>query len=125
MIKKQFLRFIVVGLLSTAVSYGVFLIALHYFYLHYLAASALGFFSGVIVGFFCNKSWTFEASQHKHQEIIIQYFLVYLVSLFISMVCLKILVDFWRLSPELANFLVIGVTTCTNFIGVKFLVFKK
>lgn len=123
--KQQFLRFIVVGLLSTAVSYGVFFVVLHYFYLHYIASSALGFFSGVIVGFFCNKSWTFEASEQGHRDIIVKYFLVYLASLVIGMICLKILVDYFHLSPELANFLIIGVTTCTNFVGVKFLVFKK
>ena len=123
--KRQFLRFIVVGLISTAVSYGVFFIALHFFSLYYLVSSALGFFSGVVVGFFCNKSWTFEASDKSHKDIIAKYFLVYLISLFIGMGCLKILVDFFHLSPELANFLIIGVTTCTNFIGVKFLVFKK
>jgi putative flippase GtrA len=34
-------------------------------------------------------------------------------------------VEWLGLSPELANFLAIGITTCTNFIGTKFFVFKK
>jgi len=123
--KKQFSRFIVIGLISTLVNYLIFFGALHYLSLQYLVASAIGFIGGVIVGFFCNKSWTFESRDTKSRDIVVKYSAVYLASLVIGMICLKIMVDFLYFSPELANFLVIGVTTCTNFVGVKTFVFKK
>jgi len=125
MIKKQFSKFILVGLLSTAVNYLIFFIALHYFFINYLISSGIGFIAGVFAGFFLNKNWTFDSRPVQTKRIIISYFLVYIFSLALSLVFLKIAVGIFHISPEIANLLAICLTTCTNFIGTKFYVFKK
>ena len=125
MLRKQFLRFITVGLLSTAVSYSAFYIALRYFSINYLIAACIGFVVGVFVGFSFNKNWTFGSTEDRSKKMIVRYFSVYIASLLISLVFLRITVEWLGILPELANFLAIGITTCTNFIGTKFFVFKK
>jgi putative flippase GtrA len=125
MIKKQFSKFILVGLLSTTVNYLIFFIALHYFFINYLISSGIGFIAGVFAGFFLNKNWTFDSRFVQTKRIIISYFLVYIFSLALSLVFLKITVGIFHASPEIANLLAICLTTCTNFIGTKFYVFKK
>jgi len=125
MIKKQFSKFILVGLLSTVVNYLIFFIALHYFFINYLISSGIGFVAGVFAGFFLNKNWTFDSRLVQTKRIIISYFLVYVFSLALSLVFLKIAVGILQITPEIANLLAICLTTCTNFIGTKFYVFKK
>lgn len=124
MIKQQFLKFIVIGVLSTIVNYSVFYILYEFLTLHYIAASALGFISGVIFGYELNKNWTF-AVQKESSRYFYTYFLVYLFSLVLGLMFLEFLVSGLGIIPELANFLTIGLTTCTNFVGIKFWVFKK
>ena len=81
--------------------------------------------AGVFVGFFLNKNWTFTANEVKAEKIVIHYFAVYIVSLGINLLFLRITVGSFEMVPELAYFLAICITTCTNFIGTKFFVFKK
>lgn len=125
MLKKQFLRFITVGLLATTLSYLAFFIALRVFAINYLIAACIGFIFGVCLGFFLNKNWTFDAKENKSKKTVLSYFAVYIFSLIVSLFFLKVMVEVVGLSPELGNFLGIGVSTCTNFIGTKFFVFKK
>ena len=88
-------------------------------------SSGIGFVAGVFAGFFLNKNWTFDSRLVQTKRIIISYFLVYIFSLALSLVFLKIAVGIFHISPEIANLLAICLTTCTNFIGTKFYVFKK
>lgn len=122
---EQFLRFITVGLITTTISYGVFLAALKLFFINYLISSCISFLSGVFLGYFFNKRWTFDSKKSESKKVILNYFLVYFLSLFISLIFLKISVDFFKIIPELAYIISIGITTCTNFIGIKFFVFRK
>ena len=125
MIKKQFIRFISVGLLSTIISYSIFFVALRTFSLHYLLAAVAGFLVGVGVGFSLNKNWTFSSKEARSHEFILHYFSVYTLSMIISLIFLRITVGGLGIPAEIANILAIGITTCTNFIGTKFFVFKK
>jgi putative flippase GtrA len=121
---KQFTRFIVTGIISTIISYSVFLICLRSFHLHYIICNIIAFMFGISFGYNCNKRWTFGGWHHK-QHHFAEYLAVYLTSLMISIAFLKITVDGFGIIPEIAFILSIGITTCTNFLGTKFLVFKK
>ncbi len=78
----------------------------------------------MVFGYYFNRAWTFESDSSVRIESI-KYVLVYLCSLGISLVVLRILVENVKMDPRLANVIVIGITTVTNFVGTKFLVFKK
>lgn len=122
MIKKQFLRFILIGGFSTLVNYAIFYTLYQVFHLHYLTASSLGFLTGVLAGYTFNKNWTFESkTPPKHTWV--KYLGLYLVSLMLGLGFLKGLVML-GIPPLIANVLMIGLTTCTNFIGTKVWVFK-
>ena len=124
----EFLRFITVGLLSTAVNYGVFggLYELLGFY--YLVASSIGFVLGVSVGYPLNKYWTFGTKKKKAIEKNndldwFKYLAVYICSLAIGQVFLYMAVEALEIAVLLANLVMICITTMTNFIGVKLWVF--
>ncbi len=122
--KQQFLRFIFIGVLSTIVNYAIFYLLYKFCSIGYILASALGFIVGVLAGYSLNKSWTFNIKKTE-TKYFYKYFLVYCLSLILSVIILKVLVSRFYFTPEVANIITIGVTTCTNFLGVKLLVFKK
>lgn len=120
----EFARFSVVGAASTIVNYGVFLVLLSIFRLDYILSAAIGYLSGVVVGFTLNKRFTF-GSQGKVSSEALRYLAVYIISLFLGLSLLKFLVGSADVSAPMANVLVIGVTTLTNFLGSKFFAFRK
>ena len=123
--KNQFLKFIIVGLFSTIINYGLFYLLLKMANINYLISSSCGFIAGVFGGFYLNKNWTYNDKNNKSNSLLWKYFSLYLTSLLISLIFLKITVDYSGLNAEIANLLAIIITTCVNFIGTKFMVFKK
>lgn len=123
MIHIQFIKFCIIGAAATIVSYLIFYVTLNFFGINYLVASSLGFCSGVLFGYSFNCKWTF--SHNKNQYNALKYWSVYLISLLLSLIFLKIVVDYLGIQPEFANIVSIGLTTITNFVGTKFFVFKN
>lgn len=122
-LKRQFAKFIVVGVFSTIINYGFFYFLYEFLGIYYLTSAASGFIAGVLAGYGFNKKWTFGIKETKEQYVY-KYYMTYMVSLILSMFVLKFLVSQMSLTPEVANLLTIGFTTVTNFIGIKAWVFK-
>ena len=123
-ISIQFYKFIVVGGWSTIINYGIFYILLEFLNVNYLISSATGFICGVFAGYGFNRKWTFKVEKKKQYTEIIKYYTVYTVSLILSLLFLKIIVDVVGVDSRIANILTIVLTTCANFIGIKIVVFK-
>ena len=122
-IKVEFTSFIMVGIFSTIVNYSTFASLYSFLNVAYLPSSGIGYVAGVLVGFTFNKRITFK-SKDRYEPELAKYFLVYLFSLFLGLSILKTLVANFGLNPLIANVLVIGVTTCTNFTGCKSFAFR-
>lgn len=121
---NTFSRFIIIGGVATAINYAVFYTLYALQLLHYAPASATGYCSGLIVGYFFNKAWTFEIKHHSLGGVT-KYLTTYIISLLLGLGCLTLLVDIIGIPAWLANILVIGLTTVTNFCGLKFWAFKE
>jgi len=124
LIKNEFLKFIIIGSLSTLLNYAIFYTIYNFFNLNYALSSGFGFIVGVFMGYRLNKTWTFEIKVTE-ENYVYKYYFVYTASLFLSLIFLDFLVSKLSIIPEIANILTIGLTTCTNFIGTKFWAFKK
>ncbi|PIN85359.1 MAG: hypothetical protein COV47_02535, partial [Candidatus Diapherotrites archaeon CG11_big_fil_rev_8_21_14_0_20_37_9] len=122
--KTEFVKFVVVGVGATIVNYAVFLLLLYGAGIDYIVASAAGYLVGVLVGFTFNKKFTFSSGERALPELA-KYFSIYLISLFLGLSVLGFLVKHLGIAAAIANILVIGITTCTNFLGSKFFTFKK
>jgi len=124
MIKAQVSKFIVIGIIATILNYSVFYVLFTLFNLNYLVSASIGFFSGVILGYSLNKTWTFNVTE-SHNSYIVKYLTVYSFSLVTGMWLLHFLVEVMHGIPELSNIAIIFYTSCVNFIGSKIWVFKK
>jgi len=121
---KQVTRYLVVGGLATSLNYVIFFVLYKYSGVNYLISSATGFVLSVLAGYVFNKKWTFGENNSSTKQVV-KYFLVYLISLFLSVFLLNLTVEVAEMKPEYGNIISIAFTTCTNFIGLKYLVFKR
>ena len=56
----QFVKFGIVGISNTLITFAVYTVLFKVFGVWYLAASAIGFVVGAINGFLLNRAWTFQ-----------------------------------------------------------------
>lgn len=125
--KYQLSRFILVGSLSTVVNYAVFFGTAYLLQVYYIAASMIGYVSGLGVGYALNRNWTFsahKATTKQYHEMGL-YIGVNVTSLVLSLLLLHVLVDWVGLPAWFSNIMAIGLSTTTNFIGLKFVVFRS
>ena len=122
--RQQFLKFVTIGVVTTIVNYTIFYILYSFLSVYYVISSAVGFMTGVLMSYRLNKRWTFNI-QTKSFVYVYKYYFVYACSLILSLFFLDYLVRILEIIPEIANILTIGLSTCTNFAGTKFWVFKK
>ena len=123
--KYTFTKFCLVGGLSTIVNYAVFYVLFQFLGINYLISSALGYISGVFIGFNLNKKYTFQSKSKEYIVEIIKYFMVYTVSLFLGLAVLKGQVTILGINILIANVFTIGFTTMTNYIGSRYIVFHE
>ena len=122
---RELILFLLVGGLSTIINYFIFLFFFKLAGVWYLFSSWIGYFSGVLFGYLLNSIYTFSAGNQISGKNLASYIGVYLISLLIGSILLYALVEFGKISPQISNLLVICQTTATNFLGCKFLVFKR
>ena len=123
MIIRQFLRFCLVGLLNTAINYGVFLALLSYHIMPVLVAGAIGFSSGALSGFFLNRAWTFAGTSTGTVSGMKGYMLVQVIS-FAAHTSVQKVALMLGSAPEFSQLFGIVVSTFVNFTLLKWLVFK-
>lgn len=117
-------RFLIVGVFSTVVNYGVFY-ALLVLGVNYIVAATIGFLVGVAAGYSLNKRWTFGFAEASSFRLVASYWAVYTLSLLCGLLLVRTLVESFGVDPRLANLAAIVMTTCTNFLGTRFLVFRR
>jgi putative flippase GtrA len=121
---KQLIRFVLIGLESSVLTYLIFIIFMHFLHVNYTVSFMLGFIAGIFFGFTFNKIWTFESKRNFEKEIWI-YFIVYFISLGVGTLMIRFLVESFNINPLVANLPTIGVTTVINFLGTKVLAFRN
>ena len=124
LLSKQIFRFFFVAVLATILNYSIFFCLYEFFNIDYRIASGIGFISGVFLGYFLNSKYTFKITERSKKRIV-KYYSVYIVSLCISLVCLDIFVEEWKIDARIANLMAICITFCTNYAGTRFWVFRK
>lgn len=138
---KQFSKFVVVGFLNTALDFGILNLLMWWTAIYsgrwIILLNIISFSVAVINSYFWNKFWTFRAKEADEAGEVAQEFsqfaAVTLVGLAINTGVIFVVTThippFFNLSSEIwANFAkaaATGFSLIWNFIGYKFIVFKK
>ena len=132
MLKRELAIFLVVGLLTVAIDFGIYRILIYSNLLSsngFNIAKGVGFIGGTIFAYFANRFWTFN-QQTTGKGSVARFVLVYLLSLTAN-IAVNYLSISWLtplvLMPEyillLAFLFATGISATLNFIGMKFFVF--
>lgn len=117
-------KFLIVGGASTLVNYCIYVFLFSILGYPYSVAFVAGFLSGVAFGYCFNKRWAFGKQEASNFRSVFGYFLIYAISLVSGILFLEFLVMGLHINPLIANFFTIALTTCANFIGLRYLVFR-
>ena len=121
----QFIKFSLVGLLNTAIHYGIFYVTFTYMGVHHLLASTLGFSVAVTNSYLINKHWTFKTRGSKVHHEFAKFIIVNLITLSINLGSMAVLVEQFGMDPRIAQLASIGLTLSINFLGNKFWTFRQ
>ena len=122
-ISKQFLRFTLVGIQSTLINY-FFYILIYDFTENLLIASFLGYFSGLFNSFIFGKKWVFKNSAIKNNFIFIKFLMVYFFGGYLFSAITNYL-SIKGIDHRIAWLIGISICTVNNFLGSKYIVFRK
>ena len=120
----QFIKFNLVGIMNTAVDFGVFMILNHYLGLVYTVSQVISYSCGMVNSYFFNKFWTFQKKEGFTAIEVIKFILVNLCSLGVSLLVLYILQSKWNWQVLPSKVLATGFSVGVNLLGNKFWVFE-
>jgi putative flippase GtrA len=120
---EQLLKYAVVGLFSSLMTYGIFLTLYRLGGVHHLTASGIGYGTGVLASFLVNKEWTFRA-KGSGETMCVRFALMHGVSMGFNVGSLQFLSTSIGLAPELGQVVALGCSGPLDFFGNKFWTFK-
>lgn len=120
----SFFRFLIVGVLASAVNLLCFYILFYRFYIFEIASYSVSYILGVVLGFFLNKKWSFRYESSSKKSLFIRYLLLYTFNMFLGMGCFELILTFFSIEEILIQCIVIIITAISNYFGLKILVFK-
>lgn len=121
-IKRQFLRFAMVGVVGTAAHYSILLIAVELLRLSPVIGAGAGFFTGLIASYVLNRAWTFD-KRPEFRRGLATYAVVCIIGFGIN-------VSIVALAVTLGVHYMIGQVVATpiamlwNFLGSRMIVFR-
>lgn len=113
-VNQEFIKFIVVGGINSAVYYLCYLFGLHGFELHYLVAHVIAVVISVVGSFFLNSYYTYKVKPTWKKFFLFP--LTQVVNMTVTAVLLIGLVDFLQLNRSLAPVAAVVVTIPITFI---------
>jgi len=123
-VSSTVIKFLLVGVINTAVFYLSFILFLR-LEINYLVASSMGYSIAVIISYLLNKIWAFESKEATTLLLFVQFVVVNLISLAANLTVLYILVDIIQLNVYISQLFAISISTVVNFIGYKWVFLVK
>ena len=122
----QFVKFGIVGLSNTLISYVVYLMGVR-FGMHYLLASVLGFVISVLNSFYWNNKYVFQQGDEERNLwlTLVKTFMAYAsTGLVLANILLYIWVDVLNISEYLGPVINLVITVPLNFVINKLWAFR-
>lgn len=122
---KRMTKFAVTGIGNTVVDYVIYSLLAVLLGVNVYLAQFCGYAAGMLNSYLINRSWTFQTKHRFFSLQLVKFVIVNLITLAVSMLMLKILIDFVGFSLLLAKLPTIGVTIVLNFVLSRLWVFRQ
>ncbi len=121
-ILRQFVRFNIVGVLNTLLTYGIYS-GLVYLGVHHLAAVVIEYAFGIVFSYLLNKRFTF-AVRGGGSGMFGRMLLAYIPTLLLNALLLWLLVDRLHWNKYVGQAVALGFVSVLSFIAQKVFVFR-
>ncbi|CAB1262498.1 GtrA family protein [Clostridiaceae bacterium BL-3] len=123
---KLLSRFSTTGVLNTIIDFLVFTLCQSVVGLYYTVSQIIGYSCGVINSFVFNKKWTFQYDNPDKNIVreVIQFVLVNVLSLFVTVVLMKFLIDSFNFNVYVSKVVITLAAQVVNFVSYKLWVFN-
>ena len=122
---RQFIKFGLVGVSSTAIDWGVFYSLNHFFSVYYLIAKAISFVVSVINSYYWNRRWTFRSQNQRKMHEFGKFLVVSSVGLGLNTYIMYLAVSIFGLRYIYGLILATTIVVFWNFLANKFWTFKE
>lgn len=122
----QFFRYIIVGGLSFLVDYGLLYLFTETVGMYYLASATLSFMAGLVFNYLISTRWIFNNSKYanKMTEFTI-YGVIGGVGLVFNNLLLFTFTEIFHVHYMVSKLIVAAIVMIWNFVGRRFILFKK
>lgn len=121
---REIVRYIIVGVATTTVSFGVYWLCNEVFHFHYALSNAVSWVAAVTFAFIANRKYVFRSDGDVRREVV-TFFLSRLFSLGAEYLVLVPAVELLGLGKTVAKIVAQVVVMILNYVLGKFLVFRK
>jgi putative flippase GtrA len=121
----QVIKFLLVGLLNTAIQYLVFLTLYEIVRVNYLVASTAGYCLGILNSYVLNKRWTFASATGEILPEAMRFATVNLVALGTNTGLLFLLVSTQNMQPRFAQLWALASSVSVNFVLNRYWTFAQ
>ena len=122
---SQLIRFLLVGVVNTAIQYVVFVVLYEVVGINYLLASIAGYCLGVLNSYLLNRRWTFASGNARILPEAVRFTTVNLLALGANTGLLFVLVSTQSIRPRIAQLWAITASVSVNFILNKTWTFRQ
>lgn len=120
-LNKEFLKFLISGVINTLVTYGLYLAFL--IIMEYKAAYTLSYVLGILLSYFLNTFFVFKEKVSLLKFI--KFPVVYLAQYLMNLVILLLLVEYINLSAEIVPIIAIFITLPITYFLSKIIIKGK
>lgn len=121
---RQVLKFGIVGVLNTAVGFGLIFLFDKVMGLGFEIANPLAYFLSTLNSYYLNRKWTFKSGGKVHKEGAL-FFAVIAGAWAIQYALLYYLIDILKMDDLVAQTIGMVLFTGLNFLGQKFITFRS
>lgn len=125
---KEFILYIVFGVLTTVVSISSYYICSEILNIHYLVSNIISWILSVIFAYFTNRVWVFESKIKNFSDILKEMFTFVncrLLSGVIDMATMFVLVEAIHINDMYAKIFTQFIVVILNYVLSKLIVFRK
>lgn len=120
----QVLRYLVTGSAAFSFEYGLYIVLLNLFQVHYLMANVVVYVFVFWFIFLVNRYWSFQSTGDIKKQLF-QYALLFIFNLIVANIILMYLfTDVLGISPYISPVLKMFVVICWNFLIYKYVIYK-
>ena len=126
---KEIINYLIFGVLSTIVNFGVYFIATRCLKLDEVVSSGIGWFFAVLFAYITNKIYVFESKTETKKELLKEVINFFGARIFSGIVCnigtMYLLVKVFKVNDIISQLIVQVLVVILNYVLSKVIVFKK